>query len=65
MFLCCGRTTVSPAFVVVLLLFLECAMLNPTWRHRFLAWVEQQKPIVVLLPSFEEKIVLRVEVINF
>jgi hypothetical protein len=31
-------------------------MLNPTWRHLFLAWVEQQKPIVVLLPSFEEKL---------
>jgi hypothetical protein len=27
---CCGRTTVSGAFVVVLLLFLERAMLNPT-----------------------------------
>jgi hypothetical protein len=30
-------------------------MLNPTWRRRFLAWVEQQKRVVVLLPSFKEK----------
>jgi hypothetical protein len=30
MFLCCGRTTVSPTFVVVLLLFYERAMLNHT-----------------------------------
>jgi hypothetical protein len=31
----------------------------------FFALVEQQNPSVVLLPSFEEKIALRVEAINF
>jgi hypothetical protein len=53
--LCCGRTTIAVVFVVVLLLFYERAMLNPTWRRHFLGWVEQQKRVVVLLPRFKEK----------
>ncbi len=56
LFLCSGRTTVCPAFVVVLLLLFELGMLNHTWHRRFLAWVEQQKPIVVLLPNLRKEV---------
>ena len=49
--LCCGRTTVAGGIVVVLLLFWQKGMLTQTWLDHFLAWVEQQNPIVVLLPN--------------
>jgi hypothetical protein len=53
-FLRSSRTTIGVVFVVVLLLFLEPAMLKPTWRRRILFVVDQQTLSVVLLPYLKE-----------
>jgi hypothetical protein len=50
-FLRFGRTTVAVMFVVVLLLFFKCTMLNPTWVSQVLDVVEQQTLCVVLLQT--------------